>query len=446
MKTSIPAPEPPLRALAERADLTVRDRQRVRRLVATRLAPAQREALGRLAAAADAAGQSIYLVGGAVRDLLQRLPLRDLDVAVEGDARALAERAGGARRTHASFGTATVQFAPGVRLDLATTRTEHYRQPAALPEVRRAGLAEDLARRDFTINALAVPWNRDGPLGLIDPFGGSRDLRARRVRVLHARSFLDDPTRLFRAVRLAAGLDFRIEPVTARWMRAGGAGIERLSAARLRHEVERTLGSDHADRAVRLLAAFALLPRIAREWRAPPRAPRQVARLQGLLCWWRRRTPGEEVSAWTIVLALLLRESSEARIREVLGRLQPDRGARAAVLDGLAALRGLPRALAGALPPSRIHAACRPHTTEALLAVLASSPPSGRTARRVRRFLGALRDVRADVDGSDLLRAGVFPGPAVARGLRAALAAKLDGRAPGRAGQLRAALDAARSS
>jgi hypothetical protein len=162
MTSSTRGLEPPLVALARRADLSLRDRARIRRLIAGRLSRAQREALERVGHAAAASGQSVFLVGGAVRDLLLRRPVRDIDVAVDGDVRGLAARLGGATRTHAAFGTATVEPRSGVRIDLATTRTEFYRQPGALPEVRRAGLAEDLARRDFTINALAVPIDRQG--------------------------------------------------------------------------------------------------------------------------------------------------------------------------------------------------------------------------------------------------------------------------------------------
>ena len=443
MTSSIRAPEPPLAVLARRADLTLRERGRIRRRAAERLSPSQLEALGRIGRAAAAAGQSVFLVGGAVRDLLLRRPIRDIDVAVQGDARALAARLPGVARTHPAFGTATVEPRSGVRIDLSTTRTEFYRRPGSLPEVQRASLAEDLARRDFTINALAVPFDQEGANGLVDPFGGLADLRARRVRVLHAQSFLDDPTRLFRAVHLAAVLNFRIERENSRLMRAGAAGIELLSAARLRREVERTLGSAHADRAVRLLAEYALPGRIAAGWLLPRDAARQVARLRGVRAWFDRRCPGEAVASWTVVLILLLRDSPGPRVREALTRLALDRATREAVLDGVAALCDLPRALAQVREPSRIHALCAGHATEGLLALLAATA-TGPAAPRVRRYLTVLRNVRADVDGRDLLRGGVPPGPAVARGLRAALAAKLDGRAPGRAAQLREALAAAR--
>src|SRR3954452_22209108 len=139
-----------------------------------------------------AAGTPIYLVGGAVRDLLLGQERTDLDIAVEGDASALGRRLGGEIRTHERFATATVHT-DGLELDLATARSESYPEPGALPEVRPATLTDDLARRDFTLNAMAVPLAGDPEL--IDPHGGLADLERGTLRVLHERSFVDDPTR-----------------------------------------------------------------------------------------------------------------------------------------------------------------------------------------------------------------------------------------------------------
>jgi tRNA nucleotidyltransferase (CCA-adding enzyme) len=167
-----------------------------------------------------------YLVGGAVRDLLRGSASVDLDVAVEGDAhavaRALAERLGGEATEHARFGTASVR-ARELHVDLARTRRETYARPGALPAVAPAPLADDLARRDFTINAMAIGLTGAGAGRLVDPHGGRADLRAGLVRVLHPRSFEDDPTRLLRALRYAARLGFALDPETERRARAAAA-------------------------------------------------------------------------------------------------------------------------------------------------------------------------------------------------------------------------------
>jgi len=154
-----------------------------------------------------------FLVGGAVRDLLLAGQTVDLDVAIEGDARAtareIAERLGGEVVEHERFGTATVK-AGDLDVDLATTRRERYAEPGALPEVEPAGLSEDLGRRDFTINAMALGLSGDSLGVLEDPHEGREDLERGVIRVLHGRSFIDDPTRLLRALRYEARFDFLI--------------------------------------------------------------------------------------------------------------------------------------------------------------------------------------------------------------------------------------------
>src|SRR5215216_406156 len=168
-----------------------------------------------------APGTAVYLVGGAVRDLVLGRERADLDLVVEGDPAALGRRLGGEIRTHERFSTATVHLNGG-ELDLATSRSESYARPGALPDVRPAPLADDLARRDFTINAMALPIT--GEPKLIDPHCGLADLRRGTLRVLHERSFVDDPTRALRAARYAARYGFALEPETERLLRDADLG------------------------------------------------------------------------------------------------------------------------------------------------------------------------------------------------------------------------------
>jgi len=445
MTTTTHAPED--RPSGRAADLEVRPCDRLRRRFERNIAPAERRALRRVAQLGGRCGIAVYLVGGVVRDLLLRRPVHDIDLAVDGDLDRITRELKGEIRVHDAFATATVRLPGGARFDLARTRRERYRRPAALPQVTPGDLGNDLFRRDFTINALAAPLLPAGPSGLIDPFGGLADLRGRRIRVLHERSFIDDPTRAFRAARIGAAIGFGIERGTAKLMiaAAGDGGCDRLSAARLRHEVERILESGRPGRAIGLLDRHLLLAALEPGLKATRPIVASLERLPAVAGRFRQRFPDEALSIWASGLALLLRSASDPVVRRTVDRLQPSRAERRTVLDGVVALRRLPRTLRHPRRPSEIVAACRGHTVEGLLSVLASTS-SEPTRRAVLAFVHRLRPVRPDLTGRDLLRAGVRAGPEVARGLAAALADKLDGKASTPASQMRAALAVARRS
>jgi tRNA nucleotidyltransferase (CCA-adding enzyme) len=404
----------------------------MQRLFLGRLDRKQRSALRRVARAADATGVRVLLVGGAVRDLLLGRPIVDLDLTVEGDARRLARQLGGGLRVHRTFGTASVEL-QGVRVDLATTRRESYARPAALPTVSPGNLAQDLARRDFTINTLAAPLTGAGLAGVIDPFRGLEDLKKRRVRALHDDSFVDDPTRILRALRQSAELGFSLERGTARLIRRDRTFIELLSSARLRREVQRLCETRELAAGFESMQRFGLLQLLAPLGGAGRLPLRELGRLPRL-----RSEIDEPLASWVVPLALLMRTATPGQLAAMLDRLAPDRGSRRAATDAHRALRQLPARLRERgvrSRPSRIYAACRGYGPEALLAVLAAEE-SVSSRKAIRLYLERLRHVRADIDGGDLLRAGLAEGPAVARGLSAALAAKLDGRARTRRSQL----------
>jgi tRNA nucleotidyltransferase (CCA-adding enzyme) len=196
-----------------------------------------------------------YVVGGAVRDLLLYRPGFDLDLVVVGDAeayaQALGERLGGRVVTHGHFGTAVVHFGDGRHLDVAMARTETYPAPGALPEVAPASsIEDDLARRDFTINAMAISLPDEE---LVDPFSGRSHLADRLVRVLHERSFVDDPTRIFRAAQYEGRLGFRMDPKTETLALMAVPGVRNLSGARVREELTAILAEERAPAILRRL-------------------------------------------------------------------------------------------------------------------------------------------------------------------------------------------------
>ncbi|HEX2287731.1 MAG TPA: CBS domain-containing protein, partial [Gaiellaceae bacterium] len=199
-------------------------------------------------AAASEPYDGVYLVGGTVRDILLGEPNFDVDIAVEGDAiglaRSVADALDGRVRAHRKFGTAVVVYGDDQRIDVVTARTEFYDAPAALPSVEHATIREDLFRRDFTINAMAVSLKGEDFGRLVDPFHGRRDLEAKTIRVLHNLSFIDDPTRIFRAIRYESRYGFRMDEHSQRLARGtiemGLVGD--LSSARLRDELTALLG------------------------------------------------------------------------------------------------------------------------------------------------------------------------------------------------------------
>lgn len=218
--------------------------------------------------AADTHNFACYLVGGCVRDWLLERPVGDIDVVVEGDAIALAEAWAAVwpdqLHTHPPFGTATLSWrdATGISsLDLISARSEYYPRPAALPVVSFANLAADLARRDFTINCLALGLVNQ-PSELIDPQHGYADLKHGLIRVLHDQSFIDDPTRILRAIRFAARLNFELEPQTARLLQHALPWLDQTTPTRLWNELGLLLTEPSALAALSLADSWGVLKQL----------------------------------------------------------------------------------------------------------------------------------------------------------------------------------------
>lgn len=395
------------------------------RLARVRALPAAAPLFERLG---DAPG--VHLVGGAVRDLLLGGQPPDLDIVVEGDVGPIVSRLGAAAHSYERFGTATVTL-DGFTYDLASARTETYAHPGALPDVAPGTLEQDLLRRDFTVNTLAITLGGSRAGELTAAPRALEDLEARSLRVLHERSFEDDPTRLFRLARYASRLGFESEPVTealARGALEHGA-LASISGARIGTEVRLLAREPDPVAALRALAdlgvARALHPAFGLD--DPPIARRAL----GLL-----PTDGR---ADLLVLAVAARRIPADELRELLERLAFDAGARETVLEAATRSAAAAEQLQAASSDAAIAGALAGAGPE-MAALAGALGPVDRAADWLKR----LRHVRLEIDGDDLLAAGIERGPAIGRGLRAALAAKLDGRAPDRDAELGEALRAAR--
>ncbi len=369
----------------------------------------------RLRAVATAAHERAWLVGGVVRDLLLERQPADWDLTIEGDAQTVAQRLPVAIVKTTVFGTVTIRWSDGSLWDLATARREEYERPAALPRVTPADLAADLARRDFTVNAVAVSLSRKQWGTVRDPHGGVLDLAARRVRVLHPGSFRDDPTRLFRAARYAARLGLRLERTTGSLFAAAVAErlVDALTPDRVRHELVRSLTEPEVTAQLSLLAHTGLLAAVSPGLVHRPSRTRRTARL--LTMW---PVPADE--SWAAHLAGL--PTSSAAAAALSDRLSLDRSSRGlvvAVAD---------RAEQGGWRPARRPAVwvarLTPYPAGAVVALAARWPS---LAGPAERYLTDWQHVRPLLDGHGILALGVPPGPALGRLVSTLRDARLDG-------------------
>jgi tRNA nucleotidyltransferase (CCA-adding enzyme) len=360
---------------------------------------------------AFAPGQGLHVVGGAVRDLLLERTPRELDLVVEGDVDAAAARLDGEVAAHDRFGTANVR-AGGCVYDLVRARAESYAHPGALPDVRPGTLDEDLRRRDVSVNAIAL--GLDGALTAVD--GALEDLRAGRLRVLHDASFVDDPTRVWRVARYAARLGFDVEERTRAL--AGAADPATVSGDRLGAELR--LALNEPDPLAALQAVRELNPAYLPEGFDP--SPRALAAALRLL--------PDEGRADLLTLAAC---TAGMEARALLAWLD-DMGFVAHERDLVAAASrfstGAP--LRAARTNAEIARAARGAPVEAV--ALAGG-------ENARRWLDELRAVRLDINGDDLLGAGIPEGPEIGARLQRTLERKLDGELAGREQELAAALD-----
>lgn len=386
--------------------------------------------------------EGAYLVGGAVRDLLLKEQSFDVDIAVEGDgialARSLARVLHGRAVPHEKFGTAVVVH-PGGRVDVATSRTELYDYPAALPTVETATIAQDLHRRDFTINAMAVSLRGPDFGRLVDPFGGRADLDRGVVRVLHNLSFIDDPTRMFRAIRYESRYGFRMDAHTTSLARAcvemGLVG--ELSSARLRDELQALLSEDRAGASVLRLAELGLAQAINPRLAADEETARLVDEVERL-----RRLHAPDEPRWRPRLTALVRRIHPDELYEWFGRLRLRRRDTDAIADAVAVAPRLPELLERVAGAAEAYRLLAPHDPVGLLLALARFPETA-TASWISRYFTELRHVSLELTGADLAALGLGESPRVGEVLDELLRRKLDGQLPGgRDAELAAARDA----
>jgi tRNA nucleotidyltransferase (CCA-adding enzyme) len=380
---------------------------------------------------ADKLGYTVYLVGGSVRDLLMGEENLDIDLVIEGDgiqfAQALAEQLHARVRSHRKFGTAQV-ISGFRRLDIATARTEYYESPAALPKVETSSIKKDLYRRDFTINTLAVKLN-PGDFGLlIDFFGGQRDIKEKTIRVLHNLSFVEDPTRAFRAIRFSERFGFKLSKHTANLMKSAleMSLFDKLSGSRLYEELLLAFQETNPVATLKKLSDYGLLRVIHPGILFDEQREAALMAMNETLAWYNLLYLEEKVDKGILYLMSLLSPLGNEDRRDALIRLSAPPRAKDVIMRGLGEASEILSSLPSKSPAALYHLLAR-RELEVLLFCM-SAATDMRVKKDISHFLVELRREKPLIKGADLKKLGIPQGPLYSEIFRELLDGRLMGR------------------
>jgi tRNA nucleotidyltransferase (CCA-adding enzyme) len=390
---------------------------------------------------------AVYVVGGFVRDLLLGRKNLDLDLVVEGDgiafAKKLAHSLGGRVRQHTKFKTAIIIYTNAAgeeeRLDVATARLEYYEQPASLPTVELSSIKMDLYRRDFTINALAIQLSHDKFGKLIDFFGAQKDIRDKVIRVLHSLSFVEDPTRILRAIRFETRFEFIIGPQTTKLIKNALQLklITKLSGSRVFHELQSIFNEVSPYQSLIRLHEFTVLQSIHPALELSPKKRDVLKEIEKVMEWYRMLYAKPSPEPWVIYLLGLTSASKADAVEEVLTRLHFAPKQYADFLTLRDTVKSVTN-LINAIPPeaySRLYELLVPIPLEGVLYMMARTK-SEAVKKHISHFLAYLRNTTLDITGADLQLLGFTPGPLFGEVLRKTLFAMLDEKIKTRQEQL----------
>jgi tRNA nucleotidyltransferase (CCA-adding enzyme) len=371
---------------------------------------------------ANSRGEKLYLVGGVVRDLLMGQPNFDLDLVVEGSAIELAQQLKGIDKgkitTHPRFNTAKLQWQKW-SIDLATARSETYEKPGALPAVTPGPIDQDLSRRDFTINAMAICLNPGDYGQLVDPHGGRDDLQAKRIRILHQKSFIDDATRIWRALRYEQRLGFHLERSTQTLLQRDVARLETISADRIRYEIECIFKEKYPEkvfnRAGELGVLASLYPSLAGGGDLKEKFEKA------------RRECSPDAPSFDLYLALLAYPLTADEIEQLISRLNLPKLSAQTLRDTIAIKNKMRSLSTPGISPSAIYNLLRDFSPPALEANSLVTP-SAVAGQAIHLFLNRLKDIQVSLTGDDLIGMGITPGPQIKEILDLLHQAKLNGK------------------
>lgn len=395
---------------------------------------------------AEDKGLSAYIVGGFVRDILLNIKNLDLDIALEGDTinftKYLQEKFELDVVTHQRFGTATVIFPNGFKIDIAGARKEHYASVAALPTVTFASIQEDLFRRDFTINALAIKINRNNFGQLLDPMGARQDLKEGKIKILHQRSFIDDPTRIFRAIRFEQRYNFAIDKHTVKLIKQAkeSGALSKLSKFRIGDEIILILKERIPLRPLVRLCRLCGLRNIHPKIKLDQRTSRQFKSAQIIIGALKEDRFYKALDSWLVYFIILTESLNLAELTKLCRDFSLTKKdilkLKSFKRNGSFALRMIERK--ARLLPSRVYQILHPFSLEEVLALLAQTK-SRKGKGRIKLFLRKLSRVKIKLTGKDLKRLGLEPGPKYRDILEKVLYAKIDGKLKSKAEELNCA-------
>lgn len=396
---------------------------------------------------ADDSGVGAFLVGGFVRDLLHGAANYDLDVVIEGDAirfaKKLADKISGNVVAYKKFGTAVIvkkwpkwlgspPRADAIfKIDVASARKETYKKPAALPTVRFSSLKKDLSRRDFTINAMAVDINKKDFGLFIDFFDGKKDLKESIIRVLHKKSFIDDPTRIFRAVRFEQRFDFEIEKHTEFLIKHAVKRnmFHHTQNQRIREELMLMLRERHPEKAVFRMKELHELKFIHPALSLKKDAKKTFNNLKKCLKWYKTVRAEDNVGEWLAYFMVMLEKLSNDEIHEVLKKFVFTRETSAKLKNYNAFCFSAARKISRnkRMNPSEIYAILKPLKREVVLYIMAKVK-NEKAKRRIKKYFTELESVTLKIKGHDIAAEGVKRGPYYTEILRRVLYEKIDGK------------------
>lgn len=373
-------------------------------------------------------GQELFLVGGVVRDLFLGRANFDLDLVVEGDAIKLAQEL--ARNSqakllvHHRFGTAKLNFAD-FSLDIAAARRESYSSPGALPDVQPSTINDDLFRRDFSINAMALYLAPERFGDLIDLYHGQEDIDNRLIRILRPRSFIDDATRIFRAIRYEQRLAFVLEPHTAELLKRDTAMIRTLSGDRIRHELMLILMEEFPERALRRAGELGVLSKLHPSLKGDDWLSERFGQARQLQ---------KRASLSPLYLCLLIYHLGENENEQFLSRLNFPRKLAEATHQTLQLKTRLSHLAKPQLKPSDVYQLLQTYTVQAIQANMLAAQ-SEIIKKNLQLYWIKLRHIKPLLSGEDLKKSGVPPGPELGKILKALHEAKLNGEVTTRKGE-----------